>query len=48
VHFYQDGEPLVHWFDAFDDPIIVSKAVSRERLERFCIETGGSLSDTAI
>ena len=48
LHFYRDGEPLVHWFDAFDDPIMVSKAVSRERLERFCIETGGVLSDAAV
>jgi hypothetical protein len=48
VHFYRDGEPLLHWFDAFNDPIIVSKAVSPEQLERFCIETGGVLSDGAV
>ena len=47
VHFYRDGEPLLQWFDAFVDPIMVSKAVSRERVEQFCIETGGVLSDGA-
>ena len=47
LHFYRDGEPLLHWFDAFDDPIMVSKAVPRERLERFCVEVGGVLSDAA-
>jgi len=47
LHFYRDDEPLLHWFDAFADPIMVSKAVSRERLEQFCIETGGVLSDGA-
>ena len=48
LHFYRDDEPLVHWFDAFDDPIMVSKAVSRERLDQFCIETGGVLSEGAL
>lgn len=48
VHFYRDGEPLLHWFDAFSDPIMVSKAVPRDRLERFCTETGGVLSDGAV
>ena len=47
LHFYRDDEPLLHWFDAFVDPIIVSKAPSRERLERFCVETGGRLADGA-
>ena len=48
LHLYRDGEPLLHWFDAFADPIMVSKSVPRERLERFCIETGGALSDGAV
>lgn len=48
LHFYRDGEPLLHWFDAFADPIMASKTVSRERLERFCIETSGVLSDAAV
>jgi len=47
VHFYRDGEPLVHWFDAFIDPLLVSKAVSRDRLERFCAEVDGVLSNAA-
>ena len=46
LHFYRDAEPLVHWFDAFDDPILVSKAIPRETVERFCREAGGVLSDT--
>lgn len=48
LHFYRESEPLVHWFDAFDDPLIVSKEVSRDRLERFCAEVGGVLSDAAV
>ena len=48
LHFYREDEPLVHWFDAFDDPIMVSKAVSRERVEQFCAEVGGALSDGAV
>ena len=48
LHFYRDGEPLLHWFDAFADPIIVSKAIPRDRLEVFCTETAGVLSDVAL
>jgi hypothetical protein len=25
LHFYRDDEPLVHWFDAFTDPIVISR-----------------------
>jgi hypothetical protein len=48
LHFYRDTEPLVHWFDAFDDPMLVSKAIPRETVERFSTEVGGVLSDTAV
>lgn len=47
LHLYRRHEPLVHWFDAFDDPMLVSKAVPRERVERFCAAVGGVLSDAA-
>lgn len=44
LHLYREAEPLVHWFDAFLDPLVVSKAIPRERVERFCSEVGGVLS----
>ena len=47
LHLYQQAEPLVHWFDAFVDPLIVSKAIPCERVERFCSEVGGVLSDAS-
>jgi hypothetical protein len=45
LHLYREGDPLLHWFDAFDCPVLVSKVVPRERVERFCTEVGGVLSD---
>ena len=46
VHFYRDGEPLLQWFDAFDDhPLWVSKSIPRERVEVFCLAVGGTLSE---
>jgi hypothetical protein len=47
LHVYRGDEPLVQWFDAFDDPILVSKTVPREAVQRFCDEVGGVLSDGA-
>ena len=47
LHFYLDVEPLAHWFDAFDDPFLVSKVIPRERLEEFSRAAGGELTDTA-
>jgi len=43
LHLYRDDEPLAHWFDAFDDPFLVSKEIPRERLEEFARATGGAL-----
>jgi hypothetical protein len=43
LHWYRDAEPLAHWFDAFDDPLLVSKVIPRERLERFARAAGGVL-----
>jgi hypothetical protein len=47
VHFYRGQEALVQWFDAFSDPLLVSKSVDRERVERFAAAVGGALSDGA-
>ena len=36
VHLYKDYDPLANWFDAFSDPLYVTKGVARDRMERFC------------
>ena len=48
VHFYRGQEALVQWFDAFSDPLLVSKSVARERVERFASAVAGALSDGAV
>ena len=45
IHFYRGHEALVQWFDAFSDPLLVSKVVARERVERFASAVDGALSD---
>ena len=45
VHFYRNQEPLVQWFDAFLDPLLVSKSVARERVEQFASVVGGAVSE---
>ena len=47
LHFYRGQEALVQWFDAFSDSLLVSKAVSRERVEQFASAVGGVLSQGA-
>jgi len=47
LHFYRSEEPLAHWFDAFHDVLLVTKAIPRDRVERFCSVLGGVLSDAA-
>jgi hypothetical protein len=47
LHFYRGQEPLLQWFDAFSDPLLVSRSVARERVERFASAVGGALSDGA-
>jgi hypothetical protein len=47
LHLYRGLEPLVQWFDAFSDPLLVSKSVARERVERFASAVGGTVSDGA-
>lgn len=44
LHFYRDAEPLAQWFDAFADPLLVSKVIPRERVERFARATGSRLA----
>ena len=45
LHLYRGPEPLVNWFDAFSDPVLVSKTIARETVEQFCREVGGVFSD---
>jgi hypothetical protein len=47
LHLYRGQEALLQWFDAFSDPLLVSKAVARERVERFASAVGGALSEGA-
>jgi hypothetical protein len=47
LHFYRDVEPLAQWFDAFTDPLLVSKVVPRESVEDFARAVGGELTDGA-
>lgn len=39
-HVYAFAAPLLQWFDAFDDPIRVSKRVPVQRIQRLCKELG--------
>ena len=48
VHFYRGQEALVQWFDAFSEPLLVSKSVARDRVERFASAVGGAVSDGAV
>ena len=45
IHFYRGQEALVQWFDAFSDPLLVSRSVERERVESFTAAVGGVLAD---
>ena len=47
VHLYRGHEVLVQWFDAFSDPLLVSKSVPRERVDHFASAVGGAVSDGA-
>ena len=47
LHFYRDGNALVQWFDAFSDPLLVSKVVPRARVEQFASAVGADVSDGA-
>jgi hypothetical protein len=41
LHFYCHAEPLLQWFDAFDDPMYVSRTRDFECVERFCRKVDG-------
>jgi hypothetical protein len=45
LHVYRGPEALVQWFDAFSEPMLVSKAVAREQVERFAAAVGGAMSE---
>jgi len=47
VHFYRGEDALVQWFDAFSVPLLVSKSVPRDRVERFATAVAGALTDGA-
>jgi hypothetical protein len=47
LHFYRGEEALVQWFDAFSDPLLISKSVARERVEQFASTVGGIMSEGA-
>src|SRR5262245_51809061 len=44
LHIYREAEPLVNWFDAFTDPALLSKTITRERLDTCWSVVGGVLS----
>jgi hypothetical protein len=41
VHLYRDREALLQWFDACADPLLVSRALDRDRVEQFARVAGG-------
>jgi hypothetical protein len=45
LHLYRGQEALMQWFDAFSEPMLVSKVVARERVERFASTVGGAMSE---
>jgi hypothetical protein len=47
IHFYRGQEALVQWFDAFVDPLLVSKSVARGQVERFASAVGGVVSEAS-
>jgi hypothetical protein len=46
LHVYFGHEPLVNWFDAFAEPLLVSRTIARDTVEQFCGDVGGVLSDS--
>jgi hypothetical protein len=44
---YRGQEALVQWFDAFLEPLLVSKSVARERVEEFASAVGGAVSEAS-
>jgi hypothetical protein len=42
LHIYRHDEPLLTWYDAFEGALLLSKAVSLQRLQRFGIQLKAS------
>lgn len=36
LHVYKDNKVLLQWYDAFADPIFISKEISEDQLKGFC------------
>jgi hypothetical protein len=47
LHFYREDEPLANWYDAFDCPFFVSRAIPRERVDSFCTALGVEVAPDA-
>jgi hypothetical protein len=45
LHLYRGDEPLAQWFDAFADPLLVSRALGRATVARLAHAAGGTLRD---
>jgi len=39
-HIYKDGKVLLQWFDAFADPMFISKEIPEDRVRAFCGRLG--------
>ena len=48
LHLYRGQDALVQWFDAFTVPLLISKSVPLDRVERFASAVGGAVSDSAV
>ena len=48
IHVYRNGEALLQWFDAFIDPVLISRIISIEVVEQFCASVGGVLTKPSL
>jgi hypothetical protein len=48
LNVYKDGEVLLSWYDAFSDPIYISKKLPEDDLKAFCNTLGCSCKDGSI
>ena len=40
LHIYKNGEVLLEWHDAFDNPMLISKMIPEEKIQNFCVKLG--------
>jgi len=40
IHIYKDGEVLLEWFDAFWQPLYVSRKITEDSVKSFCEKIG--------